>query len=104
MTNCSPATGSHQRANDRHPVTWTIRYEREAERAIDALDPVARRRILLAIGALAADPRTATNVTTMKGSDLYRLRVGDWRVVYALRDDVLMVLVVRIGHRREVYR
>lgn len=40
----------------------------------------------------------------MKGSDLYRLRVGDWRVVYALRDDVLMVLVVRIGHRREVYR
>lgn len=104
MTNCSPATESSQRGNDRHPVTWTIRYEREVERAIDALKPVARRRVLLAIGVLAADPRTATNVTTMKGSDLYRLRVGDWRVVYALRDDVLMVLVVRIGHRREVYR
>jgi mRNA interferase RelE/StbE len=40
----------------------------------------------------------------MKGSDLYRLRVGDWRVVYALHEAVLTVLVVRIGHRREVYR
>jgi mRNA interferase RelE/StbE len=34
----------------------------------------------------------------------YRLRVGDWRVVYTLRDDVLVVLVLRVGHRREVYR
>jgi len=34
----------------------------------------------------------------------YRLRVGDWRIVYALRDDVLVVLVLRVGHRREVYR
>jgi hypothetical protein len=33
----------------------------------------------------------------------YRLRVGDWRVVYTLRDDVLVVLVLRVGHRREVY-
>ena len=85
-------------------MTWTIRYEREAERAIDALDPVARKRVLLAIGALATDPRKAANVTTMKGSDLYRLRVRDWRVVYALHEAVLTVLVVRIGHRREVYR
>jgi mRNA interferase RelE/StbE len=34
----------------------------------------------------------------------YRLRVGDWRVIYTLRDDVLVVLVLRVGHRREVYR
>jgi mRNA interferase RelE/StbE len=34
----------------------------------------------------------------------YRLRVGDWRVVFALRDDALVVLVLRVGHRREVYR
>jgi mRNA interferase RelE/StbE len=34
----------------------------------------------------------------------YRLRVGDWRVVFALRDDVLVILVLRVGHRREVYR
>ena len=85
-------------------MTWTIRYEREAERAIDALDPVARRRILIAIGRLAADPRGAGNVKALRGSDNYRLRAGDWRVIYTLRDDVLVVLVLRVAHRREVYR
>jgi mRNA interferase RelE/StbE len=85
-------------------MTWTIRYEREAERAIDALAGQIRRRILLALGNLARDPRSAQNVKALKGSDNYRLRVGDWRVVYTLHDDVLTVLVVRIAHRREVYR
>ena len=36
--------------------------------------------------------------------DLYRVRVGDWRIVYAIRDRELVVIVIRIGHRREVYR
>jgi mRNA interferase RelE/StbE len=85
-------------------MIWAIRYKREAERAIDALDPQIRRRILLAIGNLARDPRTAPNVKALKGSDGYRLRVGDWRVAYTLHDDVLLVLVVRIAHRRDVYR
>ncbi len=40
----------------------------------------------------------------MKGSDPYRPRVGDWRVVYELHDAVLLVLVVRVGNRRDVYR
>jgi mRNA interferase RelE/StbE len=85
-------------------MTWTIRYEREAESEIDALDPSVRRRVLIAIGNLARDPRSAPNVKAMKGSDAYRLRVGDWRVVYTLHDDVLTVLVVRVAHRRDVYR
>ena len=53
---------------------------------------------------LAADPRAAAGVKAMKGSQAYQLRVGDWRVLYTLHDDVLMVLVIQIGHRREVYR
>jgi mRNA interferase RelE/StbE len=85
-------------------VTWAIRYVREAERDIDALDPQIRRRILLAIGNLARDPRAAPNVKALKRHDRYRLRVGDWRVIYTLQQDALVVLVVRIGHRREVYR
>jgi mRNA interferase RelE/StbE len=43
-------------------------------------------------------------VKALKGSDEYRLRVGDWRVVYALLDEVLTVLVLRIANRRDVYR
>jgi mRNA interferase RelE/StbE len=85
-------------------VIWTIRYERGAERAIDALDPVIRRRILLAIGDLTRDPRGASNVVAMRGGNRYRLRIGDWRVVYELHDDLLLILVVAVGHRREVYR
>lgn len=85
-------------------MTWTIRYERAAERSIDALDPPVRLRVLTAIGRLADDPRSAGNVTALWGSDRYRLRVGDWRVIYTLHDDVLLILVLRIGHRREVYR
>lgn len=85
-------------------MRWSIRYEKSAEREIDALDPPVRRRILDAIGALAADPRSAANVKPLKGSDRFRLRVGDWRVVYTLRDDVLIVVVIEIGHRRDIYR
>ena len=85
-------------------MTWTIRYERPAERAIDALDPSVRVRVLAAIGRLAANPRGASNVKALKGSDRYRLRVGDWRVVYTLHDEVLLILVLRIGHRREACR
>jgi mRNA interferase RelE/StbE len=85
-------------------VTWAIQYERQAERAIDALDPVFRHRVLNAIGALATDPRTAPNVKALQGQPGYRLHVGDWRVIYTLQDDILTVLVIRISHRREAYR
>ncbi|HME21175.1 MAG TPA: type II toxin-antitoxin system RelE/ParE family toxin [Acetobacteraceae bacterium] len=85
-------------------MSWTVRYAREAERDIDALDPQVRQRILLAIGNLARDPRSAPNVKAMKGANGYRLRVGDWRVIYTLHDDVLVVLIVRVAHRREAYR
>ena len=49
-------------------------------------------------------PRSAGSTRPLKGSNQYRLRIGDWRAIYTLHDDVLMVLVVRIGHRGEVYR
>jgi len=85
-------------------MTWSIRYTPRAERDVASLDPMVRRRVLLAIGHLAHDPRSARGVKALKGSADYRLRVGDWRVVYSLRDDTLIVLVVQIAHRREVYR
>jgi mRNA interferase RelE/StbE len=66
--------------------------------------PPAQQRILRSLHRLATDPRSASSVKALKGGDEYRLRVGDWRVVYTLHDDVLTVLVVRIAHRREVYR
>jgi len=69
-----------------------------------ALDRLIQARILRSLHRLAAGPRSAANVKALRGGGRYRLRVGDWRVIYTLRDDVLVVLVVRIAHRREVYR
>jgi mRNA interferase RelE/StbE len=84
-------------------VTWRLKFHPGAERQLDGLDPPTRRRVQQALLRLATNPRQAANVRAMTDGN-YRLRVGDWRVVYALQDDVLIVLVLRIGHRREVYR
>ena len=85
------------------PVRWTVRWEPSAEKVLDALDGSQRERIIRAVATLAADPYSSRNVKALRGGG-FRLRVGDWRVVYALRNDELVVLIVRIGHRREVYR
>ncbi|MFN2270123.1 MAG: type II toxin-antitoxin system RelE family toxin [Anaerolineae bacterium] len=54
---------------------------------------------------IAADPRAQhNNVTKLQDRPGYRLRVGDWRVIYELQDDQLVILVLKIGPRGEIYR
>ena len=60
-------------------------------------------RILARIEQLAQDPRGAGS-QKLSGQERYRVRQGDYRIVYEIRDDVLIVTVVKVGHRREVYR
>ena len=75
-----------------------------ARRQFTRLDPAARRRIGGLIDSLAAEPRPA-GVKALKGMPgLLRVRAGDYRVVYRMEEGELLVLVVAIGHRREVYR
>jgi mRNA interferase RelE/StbE len=69
-----------------------------------ALDRPVQARIPRSLHRLPAAPRSAANVEALRGAARYRLRIGDWRVIYTLRDDVLLVLVVRVAHRREAYR
>lgn len=84
---------------------WTVRIDPQAAKDIEALDRTAQNRLLKALHRLAADPRAAANVKALSGPErAYRLRVGDYRVIYTLRDAELVVFVVRVGHRREVYR
>ncbi|MBX3026968.1 type II toxin-antitoxin system RelE/ParE family toxin [bacterium] len=77
-----------------------------ARKAIEALPRPAQRRVVAAIETLAETPRPAgcKKLRTPAGVDLYRLRVGEYRVVYSVEDQMLVVLVVRVAHRREVYR
>jgi mRNA interferase RelE/StbE len=55
------------------------------------------------INALAEDPRPP-GVEKVEGHDLWRVRAGDYRIVYSVEEAMLTVVVVKIGHRREVYR
>ena len=84
-------------------MTWAVRPTRQAERQLEALDAPTRQRVANALARLARDPYASPSVKALHGGG-YRLRVGDWRVIYDLRDDVLVVLVVRVAHRREAYR
>lgn len=62
-----------------------------------------RARIMERIGALAQDPRPQ-GCEKLSALERYRFRVGDYRIVYALEDAELVVWIVRVGHRRDVYR
>ncbi len=85
-------------------MTHTVTLLRDAQKALDKMDTEWRGRMIRALRRLQDDPRHA-GVVKMSGPDgFYRVRVGDWRIVYAIRDHELVVIVMRIAHRREVYR
>jgi mRNA interferase RelE/StbE len=65
--------------------------------------PLARQRIVTTIGSLAHNPRPV-GVEKLSGDEKYRIRQGDYRILYEIVDATLIVTVVRIGNRREVYR
>lgn len=92
-------------AGDEAPAPYRIEVARPAAKALAKVPQPDRGRIVAKIDALAADPRPP-GVEAIQGSDdpLFRVRVGSYRVVYEVRDDVLLVLVLRVGHRRDVYR
>ena len=73
-----------------------------AARALHKLDPDVRPRIQGAIALLAQDPRPPA-ARALRGRRGYRVRVGDHRIIYTVADDVLLIVVVALGHGREVY-
>ena len=83
--------------------TYTVKVAKAADRQIDALDGSVRPRVIRAIQALKEEPRPA-GCKKLVGADLWRIRIGFYRVVYTINDGNLMVLVVKVGHRREIYR
>ncbi|MEO5333000.1 MAG: type II toxin-antitoxin system RelE/ParE family toxin [Magnetococcus sp. YQC-5] len=74
------------------------------QKTMDRMDAGIRRRILHAAYLLAHDPRPPGSKKLAGVADTWRIRVGDYRIIYIIEDDRLVVLIVKIGHRREVYR
>ena len=85
-------------------MTYKIIYTRNAAKALGELPDRARTAIMFRLENLAIDPYAATGVKKLQGSSAYRLRVGDYRVVYGLQHEELVVVVVTVAHRRQVYR
>jgi mRNA interferase RelE/StbE len=85
-------------------VAHRVEISPTARRGLRRLPIGVRDRIRSAIDALAADPRPRGAIKMVGFGDRYRLRVGDYRVVYDVLDDVLLVVVIRAGHRRDIYR
>ncbi len=81
---------------------YRIELRPAAVRALRKLDPPVRRRVQGAIALLAQDPRPP-GARALQGRPGLRVRVGDYRIIYTVEDDVLLVVVVRLGHRRDVY-
>jgi len=77
---------------------------RAAARAVLGLEADNRRRIRARIGGLADNPRPPGCVKLSGAPERWRVRVGDYRVIYSVEDATLIVLVIEVGNRREVYR
>lgn len=82
--------------------TYRIELRPAAVRALRKLDPQVRARVRGAIALLAQDPRPP-GARALQGRPGLRVRVGDYRILYTVQDQVLLVVVVQIGHRREIY-
>jgi mRNA interferase RelE/StbE len=74
-----------------------------AAKELEAVPLRDRRRLVPRIGRLASDPRPP-GCEKLTGAERYRIRQGVWRVLYTIADEVVTVVVVKVGHRREVYR
>ena len=85
-------------------MQYTVIIKPTAVKRLDKLPRPVRRRVLDALDELRANPRPAGCVKLAGDENLWRIRVGDYRVVYEIHDDSLIVLVLRIAHRRDVYR
>jgi len=75
-----------------------------ANRELDKLDPPLQRRLRAAMSALAYIPRPPGAIMLRGEREHWRIRVGDWRIIYTIEDDQLLVIVLQLGHRREIYR
>lgn len=85
---------------------YSIEYLREALKELSQLDRATQKIIKEKLDKLAENPETLkNNIKALKGEhqDKYRLRIGSYRIIYKMENEKLIILIIRIGHRKEVY-
>jgi mRNA interferase RelE/StbE len=84
-------------------VSYAVRLAPAAERQLRKFDPQVRRRVQAAIDLLTDNPRPPRAIQLLGGAGEWRVRTGDYRIIYEIDDDTIVVLVLRVGHRGDVY-
>jgi mRNA interferase RelE/StbE len=85
-------------------TTYTIEYKRSVAKELRKLPPTQLKAIVSKIRALATNPHPEGSVKLRGSSDLFRVRHADYRVIYQVQDKKLTLLVIKVGHRGEIYR
>ena len=84
-------------------MTYTVFIRKSARKNLARLAPSLQDRVIQAIRELAETPRPA-GVKKLAGRKAWRIRIGDYRVIYEIHDDRVLIIVIVVGHRREVCR
>jgi mRNA interferase RelE/StbE len=85
-------------------VKYAVQVDQAALRQLRKLDPQARHRVAAAIELLSDNPRPPGAKKLLGGEGEWRVRTGDYRIIYEIHDNVLIVLVVAVGNRRDIYK
>ena len=85
-------------------MTYEVALAPAAARQLRKFDPQVRRRVQAAIELLATEPRPPAATRLVGGAGEWRVRTGDYRIVYEIQEERLLVLVLSAGHRREIYQ
>jgi len=84
-------------------AVYSIFFKESVKKDLDSISKNNLQRIMERIGGLAENPRQA-GCEKLSGQEKYRIRQGNYRIIYSIQDTQLTVWVVKVGHRREVYR
>jgi mRNA interferase RelE/StbE len=88
-------------------MTWRIEFDPAAAKELRKLGETSARRIVEFLSTRIAtldDPHNLGEVLKGRFGELWKYRIGDYRIIVDIRDNVLLILVVRVGHRREIYK
>ena len=81
---------------------YKIEIKKSAIKELESIPSNDLKRILTKIESLAEDPRQ-TGCIKLSGDDRYRIRQGNYRILYTIEDDILTIFIVKVGHRKDVY-
>jgi len=84
-------------------LEYKIFIEKNAQKALTKITEKEQNRIIEAIRNLSQNPKPM-GVKKLSGREAWRIRVGSYRIIYEIQDDKLLIVVISIGHRREIYR